>query len=229
MNPFASKEQAQQVATHIQQYGSNAFFGGDATAYGRFGGNPSDFINTETGQIDTALILPKIMERLQTGRGLALSQAGGNVAQLNKWITDITGSPDTINMLNATKEQQAAAEKTLDLTKQQIDETEAATEKISHLVLAWDNFINHTIVSLAQIPAAIEHEGAAPFCSLQHVLLGLPKELLCSRSGVKRLNSRRGRYRCRANALLWGTKDDPYGLYGNESKRHLPPHQQENR
>lgn len=162
VNPFSSLAQAQTVATNVQQYGSNAFYGGDGSAYGRFGGNPSDFINPATGQIDTTLILPKVIERLRNGRDLALSQAGGNVAQVNKWITEITGSPDTINMLNATPEQQSKAEHALDLIKQQIDETEAATEKVSELKIGWDNFVNHVVVSLAAGANYIANPGEKP-------------------------------------------------------------------
>lgn len=163
VNPFSNVQQGQQIATNLVTYANKMLFGQGGKEYGYFGGTAQDFLNPKTGQFDPDYAIPNIIKRLREGQSQALAFAGGNRAKVTEWETAISGSPDIVNMLNATAAQQAQAQTLLTLTQEQESETIKATEALRELSLRWDDFVNRAVASLAPkatgLLSAFENKG----------------------------------------------------------------------
>lgn len=141
VNPTADINKGIEISRNMANYASAMKYSGGAE-YGLFGGTAEDGVDPTTAP-------EKMLARLRAGLPGVLSLFNGDKAKVSQLLQTITGSPDMINVLNASPEQISSAMKLRNLNNDSIAETEKAAENISTLQTRWDNFVNHAAAALA--------------------------------------------------------------------------------
>ena len=195
------------VERHVAEYQARMRRGEGGGEAGRFGIFPSDSLD-------------QMFEKVRTQIPLMI-KSGMTLGQISELATKIFGDPNIMVMLQASDKELENAGQLLQLTEQQKSETVEAAQALGSLHLAWDNFTNHIVASLASFfnKGAEEISQKGWGTVIREGIKNLPaNEMKLGPAIVKKEHEfGMGIYGV-ARGILWGTKDDPYGLYQDYKK-----------
>lgn len=137
LNPLDDPNAALRIETNLAQYQANMRAGIGGSEAGHFGVVASDSMET---------MLAKIQQRLP----LMLQQNPSMRGYIEQWVTAIFGDPRAMTYLQTKQEELDIAGELYNQTKKQREETVEAAEALGNLHLAWDNFFNHIVASMAE-------------------------------------------------------------------------------